>query len=310
MRKLINEGRSWNCFERNVLPLQGVSRQRQIGILFVSNNLTCLLFVAAFTDCTPASRLSDAEAPKEISNFLRQQRDLVEEERRHRKEATEILRRFRADENGIPSVVSCQKQLEVEKHRQKEAIAFLHSYRASKESILRRTQGFWKTNTPSNQGIAVPSIPLFDAVEACARQWDDTCDQELLDDLISEAEFLSSSPDKNELLEDLPHQNDASKRTILWLSLMVLFSRNIVGLVLSLSLLNYTLRSGKQKHSRCGSRNSWHIHANVHVEKMQKISRDSSLRSVMTCSSHFGERLFISFKCPQGRRKSCHPVII
>lgn len=193
-----------------------------------------------------ASRLSNAEAPEEMATFLQRQRDLFEQERLRRKEAQDFIHGFR-EEDGIPPKISHEKDGELQKE---DALAFMHGYKVAKESILRRTEAFWKERR-KNDTKATSQMPLVDAVGACSKRWEAN-DREL-DELVTEMELISAA--SMELIAAASEESEVELMffkdgktttwTLLWLSIMTMCSSNIVGLVLSLALLNYNLRPGK-----------------------------------------------------------------
>ncbi len=204
----------------------------------------------------PASRLSNAEAPKEMASFPQRQRKLFEEERLRRKEAQDLIHGFR-EEDGIPPKVTHEKHCELQKE---DALAFMHGYKVAKESILRRTKAFWNDRTKSNENTTSSSMPSVDAVGECSKRWDNS-DIEL-DQLVTEMELVSAasmelvSAASMELVSAASEESEVELMffkdgktttwTLLWLSLMTMCSSNILGLVLSLALLNYNLRPGKR----------------------------------------------------------------
>ena len=224
-----------------------------------NGNVCCtVLSTAFFLNCVfvyAASRLSNAEAPKAIATFVQRQREIFVEEKMRRKEAQDIIHGFR-EEDGVPPKAS--PKAGGEQQSAEDALAFVNGYKVAKESILRRMQTFWKDNR-NDEDTVEPSLPLIEAVGACAKRWDSSNDE--LDQLANEMDLISAA--SRELISaasmdlgdagsedsdvELMFFKDGRRTTwtLLWLSLMTMCSTNVIGLVLSLALLHYNLRPGK-----------------------------------------------------------------
>jgi hypothetical protein len=206
------------------------------GCLFSTVSLTTNVCLVSLST---AARLSGAEAPKEMAVFLQRQRSIFQQERQRRKEATDLIHGF-TEEDGIPPSIPRDEENDIEKIRMKDAFAFMSRYRAAKEAILRSTEAFWKNDAKKEE--EEDSSDSLSPLE-CVKRWDSSNRE--LDDLITEMELsLSSSSEDGDEIPSPFLQGGKETWTVVWLSLMTICSTNVVGLVLSLALLNYNLRPG------------------------------------------------------------------
>ena len=267
-------------------------------VLFVS-------FVGLWCSYT-ASLLSLAAAPKDSGStadeFFRRQRALFDQEKKLRKEANDHNRGmmndddyyYPADAGGeqlrqqqhqqfslldseaplhyppIPDKQQQQQQQQTHQTRKMQSMALIDRYLAAKQSIMKRTELFWRvteatttasvtTNPPessystaqANQYLdgGQPILPLLDAVGACSKRWEEQ-DEE---DSMKEIDLMDSPSDEGTVVDSakgtppiprLSVKNQKVALPVLWFSLMAMCSSNILGLVLSLALLNYNLRLG------------------------------------------------------------------
>lgn len=203
-----------------------------------------------------ASLLSLAQAPKDSGSsadeFFRRQRALFKKERKLRKEADDNNHGI-TEEGGIPPGIPYSEIEEKRKNRRSEALAFMDRYLSAKDSIMKRTGMFWRSSGPNDdcsEGSSTHSMPLLDAVEACSKRWEGN-DREL-ESLMTEIEIIASSSGEKlaevsngEGTATVPLFGDKKLALpILWCSLMAMCSTNLLGLVLSIALLNYNLRLG------------------------------------------------------------------
>jgi hypothetical protein len=193
--------------------------------------------------------LSLAASPKDAGTtadeFFRQQKALFEEERKLRKAAKNNNRGISSDDE-IPPALPYPKIEEQRQSRKTETMAFIDRYLSAKESIMKRTELFWRKSKKDD--IQQQVMPLDDSVEVRLNGWED--DGRELEDFMTEVEILaSSSADLGQAGVTNGGNSILTNQTValpvLWCALMTMCSRNMLGLVLSLAVLNYNLRLGE-----------------------------------------------------------------
>jgi len=142
-------------------------------------------------------------------------------------------------------------------------------YLAAKESIVKQTELFWKaattitgvtttTTTTSPQELSerdenVDPTKWTKSTVASSKLWDSTAPSSrsqrgMSSRMTTDVDISDSPSDEQGKLEDskgfIPFDQQKAL-PVLWFSLMAMCSTNMLGLVLSLALINYNLRLGK-----------------------------------------------------------------
>ena len=255
--------------------------------------------------CATASLLSLAAAPKDSGStadeFFRRQRALFDQEKKLRKEAHDHNRGilnddeyyYPADAGGeqlqqrqrsLSGIIDApiqnppmaeppqpQQQQTTQQTRKMQSMALIDRYLAAKESIMKRTELFWRVTEATTTTTATmtgpestsstaqanlnhdgghPILPLLDAVGACSKRWEEQEENPMKEE---EIDLMDSPSDEGTVVDNakgtpiplLLVKNQKVALPVLWFSLMAMCSSNILGLVLSLALLNYNLRLGR-----------------------------------------------------------------
>lgn len=133
---------------------------------------------ASFTSA--AARLQCAEPPKEISQFRETQRELFLEERKQKQEAKYLHHAYN-DTIDARRISLSKQQHEEERKSKRETYAFLHSYRAAKESIMSQAETIYREYRSFSQERMQEESPLQKAVDARTKSW--ACKQSPLESL-------------------------------------------------------------------------------------------------------------------------------